>query len=156
MFVETEWREPEACSFGNVLGALLKSSFYAVSISAALSILFGVVQADLMAGLGLAFVGSIVHLGCMLAVGCPFFYYFWRRPWAAVWKWPIAIPMGFLLGGLPIWVLVVIYSLWSNTVVHLGNIILPVGFFGVYGMISAIASVMHHRAIWSSSILLDD
>ena len=74
-------------------------------------------------------IGGILHLVAYIVIGLPFFLLFWPKPHLKIWKWYVALPLGFILGVLP---LVVI-----NWVAPAGILIMG----GAYGVVTAVAAL---------------
>lgn len=84
------------------------------------------------------FLGGLIHLVCYLVVGSIFYSVFWPKPKSIVWKFYIALPLGFALGYLP-FLLCYLLSDPLNAFKSDNFYIGCIG--GVYGLISAFSSV---------------
>ena len=84
----------------------------------------------LMGGIAvyLVYITVPVHILAYTTIALLMFLFYWPRPESRVWKWQVALPLGFLLGIAPLMIMTIYDSDW-----------LLMG--GAHGVVSAIAAL---------------
>ncbi|MFT5883338.1 MAG: hypothetical protein ACI9FG_001851 [Crocinitomicaceae bacterium] len=74
-----------------------------------------------------AFIAALVHAAAYTVLGLPLYLIFWPKPGSIIWRWQVALPLGFLLGCVPFVIISFESMAWLLT--------------GCYGLVSALASL---------------
>lgn len=131
---------------GGALGAWLKASATSLLVCASIlcvGLSLGGAVSYGIAMYGLYLLYSIpIHGAGLLVIGLPFFLYFWSTPTFPVWKWPISITLGFVLGYFAMLISLTVVSIGSS---YGGDFIVGSLFGGGYGAVTALVSYIFHR-----------